>query len=527
MGFRSCREVKLKEIYIKNYRSFDEEHITELSPSINVLIGKNNSGKSNILKSIAVLQYPVLINSVDIRTRKNEIALAYKFDYYNFKKVRIKNKYFESQQDLDTFKINSFNFSLNRKDSTQLNVFSYEPGGNRTGIVNTTLETFSQSEPQNLLYYFRSNRKVPEISQNINKRDVNILSNNFLFLHARIDSILAENSQRGIDLITSVNEILGFKISSIPSDGGKLSCILIDEENFISIDKMGEGVLNILYLLTLLFSTKGSIFLIEELENDLHPEALKKLLNIIIDKSKDNQFFISTHSHIVLKQLGTTLNSNLYSIDLEYSNLIPTSKLRLITKDVIDRRQVLESLGYNLTDFDFAKYWIIFEESSAERIFNDYLIPWFVPKFRYGLKTISSNGAQQLINKTSSINDLFLFLHLESNYKDRVWVIADGDREGIKAIQNLKAKYNSWDENHFINLGEDAFELYYPSVFQDEVKKILNTKDKQSRRTAKRELLSKLIEWIDSDDEKAKIEFKKSASDIISILEKIEASVAK
>ncbi|MCC5814957.1 MAG: AAA family ATPase [Leptospira sp.] len=517
--------MKLKELYIKNYRSFADIHLSEISPSINVLIGKNNSGKSNILKSIAVLQYQTLIDSKDIRLRQSSLSMTYRFDFYQLKKLKVKGRNFETQELLDDFNINTMLFSIDNRESVTLNVLSKETTGTRTGMVSSPLENFASSEPNNLVYFFPSNRKVPEISHSVTKHEVNTLSKDFLFLHARINNLLSENSHRGREFIETVKDIIGFEISSISSEKGKISCYRIEDMPEIPIESMGEGVLNILYLLTLLFSTKGSIFLIEELENDLHPESLKKLIDLIVEKSSQNQFFITTHSHIVLKILGAQKESKIFSVTQEYIDLIPTSKVELINNVPEERRRVLESLGYDLADFDLANRWIIFEESSAEKIVVKYLIPWFAPKLPYGLKSVSSNGAQEIVNKTKALYDLFLFLYLEPQFKERVWVIADGDEVGKTAIQNLKTKFHSWDFSHFINLEKEAIELYYPNEFQDEVKEILNLQDKQKRRSAKRELLEKLIDWIEKNPNKAKNEFEKSASEVIGNLKLIEESI--
>ena len=51
---------------------------------------------------------------------------------------------------------------------------------------------------------------------------------------------------------------------------------------------MGEGVTNILGLITDLCVAENNIFLIEEPENDIHPKALKALLDLIASKADAN-----------------------------------------------------------------------------------------------------------------------------------------------------------------------------------------------------------------------------------------------
>src|SRR4051812_16295162 len=50
-------QVDLKGFGLANYRSFDEKGFVIRNPSkINVIIGKNNCGKSNVLRAISLLR---------------------------------------------------------------------------------------------------------------------------------------------------------------------------------------------------------------------------------------------------------------------------------------------------------------------------------------------------------------------------------------------------------------------------------------------------------------------------------------
>lgn len=60
---------------------------------------------------------------------------------------------------------------------------------------------------------------------------------------------------------------------------------------------LGEGMVSILTMIgTLFLSKSGSTVLIDEPELSIHPEVSKKILNLLIDYSKDRQIIISTHS---------------------------------------------------------------------------------------------------------------------------------------------------------------------------------------------------------------------------------------
>jgi len=146
---------------------------------------------------------------------------------------------------------------------------------------------------------------------------------------------------------------------------------------------MGEGVANALGLIVDLCIAKNKVFLIEEPENDIHPTALKGLLDLVAVKAATNQFIITTHSNIVVKHLGSQPESKLFDVDMILdADGLPTASVTEVGETVEDRRTVLESLGYELHHVDLWDYWLFLEESSAEKIIRTYLIPWFAPSLR-------------------------------------------------------------------------------------------------------------------------------------------------
>lgn len=61
-------------------------------------------------------------------------------------------------------------------------------------------------------------------------------------------------------------------------------------------DGMGEGILSLLFIVDALLGTNNELLVIDEPELSLHPQLQKRLLNEILNKTKDSQVVISTHS---------------------------------------------------------------------------------------------------------------------------------------------------------------------------------------------------------------------------------------
>ena len=232
---------------------------------------------------------------------------------------------------------------------------------------------------------------------------------------------------------------------------------------------------------------------------------------------------ITTHSNIVMKYLGAQPNSKIFSVSMNLINKLPTSIVTEVEKSPEAKRKTLEDLGYELFDFDLWDGWLILEESSAEKIIREYLIPWFVPKLKSRLRTFSARTIDEVETKFADFNNLFVFLHLQPQYTNRAWVIVDAGEREKDVIEKLKSKYTSsgWNEDQFRQFSQHDFEKFYPLDFQKEVNQILVIANKKQKRSKKIELLKKVENWILEDQAQAKVAFKESAQEVISTLRTI------
>jgi predicted ATP-dependent endonuclease of OLD family len=290
---------------------------------------------------------------------------------------------------------------------------------------------------------------------------------------------------------------------------------------------MGEGTLNVLSLLAHLCSAKGKLFLIEELENDIHPKALKALLALIAEKSNSNQFIISTHSNIVTKFLGSAESSKLFSLVMELDDKkIPTSSCREIGREPMERFRVLEDLGYEVTDFYLSKGYLILEESTAELLIRDFFIPFFVPQLEDKLKTIAAGGTSNLEPRLADFLRLFVFVHTSvPAYREKAWVVADGEPSGLEVINRLKATFKEWPPDHFRNFTAHNFEQYYPQQFSQRVAEVLAMPKSQQKKDAKGKLAREVFNWAMRDPETAKREFNNSAREVLDFLTEIASKL--
>lgn len=499
--------MKITSIELRSVRGFKVLPKVELSTTINIFIGANNSGKSTILNSIFLLQNPkaLSVNDITIGNTRGIVTLEYEGDHLGYK---LRN--------------GLMSWRLGENISPQF-IRSSD---------HSVINSFHTTEPMNLIYPYLSKRKTVKFQDNINAQSTNSVLGNFSNLYSKIDRLITPQFQPGNKkYLDACKSVLGFDISTIASQNGKKAVYFIHNMEHIPLTAMGEGVTNIIGLITDLCVAENRIFLIEELENDIHPQALKALLKLIVDSSSSNQFFISTHSNIVMKYLGGIADTKIFNITNECSDKerpkLFISSLEEIPPDPERRREILEDLGYEFHDFGLWAGWLFLEESSAEVLIREWFIKWYTPTMVNKLRTYSANSTSQVILKFDDFNRLFVYLHLEPKYKNKVWVIIDDGDDEKEIIDKLKLSYtrSGWNEENFSQFTEHDFESYYPEVFQEKVAIVLAMTNKKAKRKAKKELLDEVKAWIVDNEKLAKKEFKLSAKSVIDKLKEIEKKI--
>ncbi len=507
---------------IVNMRSFGETTFLSLARGLNVLVGANNAGKSTILRCLYALQSEGAVSQKDIRV--GQLGCSF-------------SMHAAAMDDDNPFNIDpakydnrippeiAFTMSLQHRGLTamgglgnpdQLTV-NYDP--------KKVVPRPKPTEPHNFVYYFSSKRKVGSYNENVNIHAQRSVRVDLADLPAKVDRLCSPGHPRHREFLSACREIIGFEIHTYAVEKGKRAGLSIDGSEHIDLEQMGEGVPHLLGFICALCVAKNRLFLLEEIENDIHPKALKALLRLIASNANANQFVISTHSNIVMKYLCAENDSQLFEVTMSLQEGIPTSKVAPVANETYERRAILESLGYELSDLGHWAAWLVLEESSAEELIRSFLIPWFANTMDGRLRTIAGKGIDSVEPKFEDFDRLFLFTNLEPVYKNRAWVIVDGDEPGQKVVSRLRQTYEKkgWNVGHFIALTETDFENYYPSRFKEKAMVALATHGKDQKRDAKRNLLDEVKAWAKENPDTAREEFEISAAEVIGHLRAIEA----
>jgi energy-coupling factor transporter ATP-binding protein EcfA2 len=523
----------ISELQVVNIKAFADSGVLRFSKGINIVVGKNNAGKSTLLQTVLCLQtsnqqyfsHPSEAKRIGagesiVRIRLEEIDAA----YFNTEGI--------SDGATGDVRMVFTPDSLPKE-------FAYVPyipeGTNIVAIPG--VKQITNQEPNNFIFPYT----VKRFAQYFN----NLTSNNQTQQKYILESLsqLADKIQpftqtshlRHKQFEELCHSLLGSSMGIIEGGTGHLPGIYAGRIGRIPLSQMGDGMPHIVGLIVQLLNAEKKLFVIEELENSINPEPLKRLLEEIKRSAKEqgNQFLISTHSNIVLQALASEEDCTIIEVTQPQvsDGAIPTSVCTSIAKnDVEARRRVLLGLGYSLADSEMYDGWLILEESSAQTVIRKFLIPYFAPKLANILGIIATGGYNQAGNQFMTLYQNFLYLHLTPAYAQRVWVIVDAGEEERKELDRLRQKFLRWPSEHFSQFSEHDFERYYPACFQEEVQRILALPTKgneaKKRQEQKTELLKRVLAWIDEDRDRAKKEFKVSAKTVIAKLKTIEKKLA-
>lgn len=511
---------------IKNIRSYPEATL-RFSQGINVIVGENNSGKSTIIRLIDRLQGANHGQHTFVRNGENEGHLFFGINDVNPKYYS--DDHVKRQRLTDS---RSANFSIAAKPNLYKVYKSTKNNSSKrvrqasSGWVE--FSGFPDEEPRNEIYacYSRRSYYDSQISEENTRKIRQDMGN----LTARLQLLTSGSRPRNREFREYCNSILGFEPGPIAqgrTGGNQFSIgIYTDDTTPIFFDQMGQGVAQVLALLTILCTQENKIILLEEIENDLHPRALKSLLNIIEKKSNKNQFIISTHSNIVLKQLGSLPSSKIFKTSWAMTeskgHSIPQSTIQLIENDPQSRLSVLQEMGYDVIDFDLWAGYLLFEESTSELFVKRYFIPTFFPRLTGRICTVAAKGVDDVEPKFKAFINLFVYVHLTGVYRNKAWTIVDGDEAGQKVTDDLRNTFKAWGNDHFILLSKFDFELYYPERFQGKVQEVLAMKKGRTKQAAKVKLREEVLSWAIENKEIGRKEFEQSAAEVIQIIQNIE-----
>lgn len=390
----------ISKIIFENYKCFKNGIIENIKP-INIIIGKNNIGKSSILDILEMIYSHRNFAGCKITLEKEltESDIEGVFGKTTFGGI-IPTRY-------------HFDFGKNFIGKT----FPFEIYLSGKNLLSRSCSNFSLYKD---VYDEKYNEYWGRLAVSIkykNRIIKRILAERNIFPESESESMIIDGNGNGITtvisnfinkseydeslvrttLLDNLNEIMGedATFTEIVTQQVKIGEsnkweIFLRENNKgrISLSDSGSGLKTILMVLvyTILIpeiekkNIDEYIFMFEELENNLHPSLQRRLLKYIENLSKEGCiFFLTTHSNVMLDNFQNSNKVNTLHV------LKNNGEISIVnTTNSIQKNDILNDLGIKASDI-LQSNGVIWVEGPSDRIYmNKWIELWTDGKFKEG-----------------------------------------------------------------------------------------------------------------------------------------------
>lgn len=325
--------MKLVSFTVKDYRSITSANKIAIS-DITILVGKNNEGKSNLLRAINLSMTALRYYQDLTRPRRSRTLYDWCIDYpVSLQKSKRKKKVSEfmlefelTQAEIIDFKnrykhtLNGYlpiRISFNQENKPNLKVVKKGKGSKELNLKSRYICRYiAQNIEFNYIPAVRTEGDaLREIRWQV-MRELSLLENDKRYKDAvRIISSLQEPIMQRLeqavkatlsDFLPNVYDVSISFDNSIKLERYRDVSIFINDGQNTDIQNKGDGVKSLVTLALLnnihINDSGMSVVAIEEPEAHLHPEAINRLRKSIYSLSSKSQVIISTHNPLFVNR---------------------------------------------------------------------------------------------------------------------------------------------------------------------------------------------------------------------------------
>lgn len=454
--------MKLITFSITNFRSITNAHKINLE-DITVLLGKNNEGKSNIIKALSI-GMNIISNPTYERhiLRKSYYIIE---DESYFWKRDFPISYQNRNRGLET--IFKFEFELSEQEIRE---FKASVNSRINGTLEIQIKIGNDNRPK-FSVPKRGNKslekKVDKIREFVSKRiifnyipAIRTEEDGINIIRANLSKELAvieekEEYKKALKTINDLQQeildgisqkikksLIGFipTIKNVQLHIAEESRVralrrdvevIIDDGTPTKIEYKGDGIKSLVSMgiLTDRYNTsESSIIAIDEPESHLHPGAISELNKVIRNLKKGSQVIITTH------------NPQFTDVDNLKNNIIVDKGKAIPCKNIQEIREVL---GIKIYDYLYnIRYVLIVEGENDKKILEKIL-----KQKSSGIQKLLDNG-EMVIHSLSGASKLESYLNYLKENVCKYYVFLDNDEEGIAAVEKSK-KSKLLEENEY------------------------------------------------------------------------------
>lgn len=348
----------IQNVKIPGIKALKETTLLGLG-KINVICGKNNSGKTTLLEGLhasRIIGMP-LDESAQRVIFQQLASLTTRYHSHTRETIeqRILRALYEAAQAHDLW-------FANERDSYVQSAFKTIDISEATHGLKAGWEQLFKDEPSILLPAKRELELIQQVNsdQELLPSGKGIL--NALFFRKNQDTVseLNKNYQEMSKAFTEVSSGYTFDVFFVRTNQVSLR-FSYNDQSFIDAKDCGLGLQDLLVMLFFAMHPDYRTLMIEEPESHLHPEIQKKLL-FFLRNSTDKQVFLTTHSNVFLN--NAFVDRVLFT---SFDNSV-------VIDDATSRASILDDLGYSVTDNLVSDIVILVEGPSDVPVVEEFLI---------------------------------------------------------------------------------------------------------------------------------------------------------
>jgi predicted ATP-dependent endonuclease of OLD family len=397
-------------VKVKNYKCFKNEAGFDTILRINLIIGKNNAGKSSLLDVVEAVT-----------------KIRYEFDRSTWRDHQQPEIVFHSTISEDaitkTFPSNVSDGPINGSHRRYGQQFTGKPiTWRKVGAARVTAQlincndadinpplseageygerlSFNMPIPLEGKRFRRVLAERDIVPERDERNNAEILPNGTGITTAIQQFINRSNLPSEVvekDLLNALNEIFAHDTTFTDivcqiHDSNNMWEIYLEEENKgrIALSKSGSGLKSVITVLSCLFllpkiekkNLSDYIFGFEELENNIHPALLRRLNEYIYQSSVKNNFiyFLTTHSNVMIDQFSKQKDAQILHITQTDASTQCTT-----AKTYVDNNGILDDLDVRASDLLQAN-GVIWVEGPSDRVYlNRWIQLWSDGKLKEG-----------------------------------------------------------------------------------------------------------------------------------------------
>lgn len=484
--------MELVNFSVTNFRSITKAHKISISGTT-ILIGKNNEGKSNILKaldiSMNILKHHAYRMTYNRRSssmmKRNESSYFWERDFPISLQSRkastntiLRLEFLLNPQEITEFK-QVIKSNLNGTLPIEIKIgkdnipsIKVAKRGSGTKTLNTKSNKIAEFIANKIVFNYipavRTDHEALEVVQRMLSQHLRVLEEEEEYIKALkiiedlqtpiLDKLSNQIKEPLVEFLPTIKDV---KIE-ISDERRKLSLrnqldIIVDDGTATNLSYKGDGVKSLAALGLLKAKVNvqsASIIAIEEPESHLHPAAIHQLKDVISSLEENNQVILTTHNPLFVDR--NDIKSN---IIVHESNAKPAKGVK----------QIRDLLGIKASDNLVNANYVLVVEGEDDVISLKALLPTLSDKLA---KSIKNNLL--IIDQIGGAGNLSYKLTLLSNSLCVYHTFLDNDEAGRKAYERAEEdNLITIKNNTFITCNgsqnselEDSLDI---SIYQDDI----------------------------------------------------------